>query len=217
MTPSSGRFITLEGGEGAGKTTQARLLAESLARIGIDALVTREPGGSPGAEQIRHLLVEGEVGRWDAMTETLLLFAARRDHLRRTIRPAIESGQWVISDRFTDSTMAYQGYGHGLGPEVIRRFQELVIGDFQPDVTILLDLPVEIGLARTVGRTAAIVEDRFERMDVAFHHRLRQAFLDIAAHDSTRCAVVNASDDIETVHRAMAGLLGRKFGLNLTS
>lgn len=134
-----GRFITLEGGEGAGKSTQVRLLADALRRAGHDVVVTREPGGTPGAEQIRALLVQGDTGRWDAVTEALLLFAARRDHLVKTIWPALDRGDWVVSDRFSDSTLAYQGYAHGMGTELIERLYALTVGEFQPDLTIMLD------------------------------------------------------------------------------
>ena len=145
MTP---QFITLEGGEGTGKTTQAKRLAATLEKRGIETVVTREPGGSPGAEQIRRLLVEGEPGRWDPLTETLLLFAARADHIARTIKPALASGKWVISDRFTDSTYAYQGAGRGMDRETIRRIETISVADFRPNLTLILDLPAAIGLER---------------------------------------------------------------------
>jgi len=199
--PARGRFVTLEGGEGAGKSTQIRRLAEAL-RPGIPELVvTREPGGSPGAEAIRHLLVEGDPDRWDATTESLLHFAARRDHLRATVWPALDRGAWVLSDRFADSTMAYQGYGHGLGREVVSRLAELTFGDFRPDLTLILDLPPEAGLARADGRGGARIaaEDRYERMDVGFHRRLRDGFLDIARREPERCVVIDASRPADAV------------------
>ena len=140
---SRGRFITFEGGEGAGKTTQLRFLADALRAHRVDPFMTREPGGSTGAEEIRHLLVSGEPGRWDSITEALLHFAARRDHLVRTVWPTLSSGRWVISDRFADSTLAYQGYGHGLPAHLIEQLYTFTVGAFTPDLTIILDLPVE--------------------------------------------------------------------------
>src|ERR1700761_680312 len=147
-----GRFITLEGGEGAGKSTQVKHLAATLAKKGIQTLTTREPGGSPGAEEIRALLVQGEPGRWDALTETLLVYAARADHVKRTIGPALLADKWVICDRFTDSTYAYQGVGRGLPREIIRRIDSVVLDDFRPDLTLILDLDVDTGLKRAGAR-----------------------------------------------------------------
>jgi len=205
---AKGRFITFEGGEGAGKSTQLRRLAETLRRRGVDVVTTREPGGSPGAEQIRSLLVSGEPGRWDGMTEALLHFAARRDHLRAAVWPAIEQGKWVLCDRFADSTLAYQGYGHGLPHEAIRDLYRLAVGDFAPDLTLILDLPVEAGLARAAGRGGA--EDRYEKMDLGFHQRLREGFLAIAAAEPGRCAVVPADrGEYQVAEAVLAVLDGR--------
>jgi len=195
-----GRFITLEGGEGAGKTTQLRRLADALRADGHDVLSTREPGGSAGAEEIRALIVSGEPGRWDPVTEALLLYAARRDHLERTIRPALAAGRWVLCDRFADSTMAYQGYGHGLGRAAVEDLHRTAIGDFRPDLTLILDLPVETGLRRAAERAGqGTAEDRFERMGRAFHQRLRDGFLDIARQDPDRCRVIDADRDADAV------------------
>ncbi|MEO5374773.1 MAG: dTMP kinase [Alphaproteobacteria bacterium] len=202
-----GRFVTFEGGEGAGKSTQVRLLIEALGRAGIDALATREPGGAPGAEQIRRLLVEGDVGRWDPMTEALLHFAARRDHMARTVWPALDAGRWVVSDRFADSTMAYQGHGQALDRSVIEGLYRLVLGDFAPDLTVILDLPVEVGLGRAAARNGSGVEDRYERMGLDFHRRLRQAFLDIAAREPTRCVVIPADGTPAAIHAAILDAL----------
>jgi dTMP kinase len=196
-----GQFITFEGGEGAGKSTQLKLLAEALGRAGIEVVTTREPGGSQGAEAIRALLVTGEVDRWDAHTEALLHSAARRDHLVKTVWPALERGAWVVCDRFADSTLAYQGYGHGLPKDFIIGLTRLAIGDFKPDLTLILDLPVAEGLKRAGGRGGA--EDRYERMGLEFHERLRQGFLDIARHDPDRCAIVDATADLDGVHQAV--------------
>lgn len=202
-----GRFITLEGGEGAGKSTQLRRLAAALGERGIEVVPTREPGGSPGAEEIRHLLVTGSAGRWGTVTEALLHFAARRDHLDRTVWPALERGAWVVSDRFADSTLAYQGYGQGLDTAVIAGLYALAVGAFRPDLTVVLDLPAEVGLARAQARSAA---DRYEGMDMDFHRRLRAGFLDIARQDADRCAVVDATPDEETVAaRILDVVLGR--------
>lgn len=192
-----GRFITLEGGEGAGKSTQIRRLAEALRAAGRTVRETREPGGAPGAEAIRRLLVEGDPGRWDAPTEALLHTAARREHLRSTVWPALERGDWVISDRYADSTTAYQGFGHGLGRESIDRLHRWAIGDFLPDLTLILDLPVEVGLARAGRRSGG--EDRYERMDPDFHRRLRAGFLAIAEAEPGRCVVIDADRSVESV------------------
>lgn len=207
----AGRFITFEGGEGAGKSTQLKLLADALATRGVAVVQTREPGGSPGAEDIRRLLVEGETGRWDAVTETLLHFAARRDHLVRTVWPALSDGKWVLCDRFADSTTAYQGSGHGLPAHAIEQIYALTVGMFRPDLTIILDQPVEEGLRRAAGRGGA--EDRYERMGLDFHRRLRQGFLEIAAAHPDRCAVVPANGSIEEVQARIWQLVTSRLNL----
>lgn len=212
------RFITLEGGEGAGKTTQVKLLAAALKAAGIDAVVTREPGGAPKAESIRALLVEGATDRWRPMTEALLHYAARLEHVEATIKPALAKGRWVLSDRFADSTVAYQGYGYDLGRETVMRLHRMVLGDFQPDLTIILDVPVDDGLKRAAGRTdrASAREDRYERMDQTFHQRLRDGFLDIARRDPQRCAVVDATRDEASVHEWICTLVHNRLGVTLT-
>ena len=209
----AGRFITFEGGEGAGKTTHVRLLADALRAAGRDVVETREPGGSPGAEEIRELLIHGEAGRWDAMTEALLHFAARRDHVSRVIRPALAAGQWVLSDRFADSTMAYQGYGHRLGREVIDELYYLTVGDLRPDLTVILDLPVEVGLRRAAARKDG--GSRYERMDRAFHERLRAGFLAIAEREPGRCLVVDASVAVADVEAAIKAAVAARLKLVL--
>lgn len=206
-----GRFITLEGGEGGGKSTQARRLADALKGEAGEVLLTREPGGSPGAEQIRGLLVDGEVHRWDAVTETFLHFAARRDHLINTVQPALARGAWVISDRFADSTMAYQGYGHGVDRDAIAELYRICVGTLKPDLTLILDLPVEAGLARAAGRGGG--EDRYERMDVAFHERLRQGFLEIAGRDPARCVVIDAARGEDEVHAQIIAAVRARMAL----
>jgi dTMP kinase len=201
VTDPRGRFISIEGGEGAGKSTQVGLLAAALGRAGIPVQATREPGGSPGGEAIRRLLLEGERERWDAISEALLLVAARRDHVTRVVAPALAQGVWVVSDRFADSTMAYQGYGRGLGLQDLATLHRFALGDFAPDLTVILDLPVEIGLARAAARAAA---DRFESLDREFHERLREAFRQIAADNPARCVLIDGSADPQTVHGVMA-------------
>ena len=192
----SGRFITFEGGEGTGKSTQARLLAERLAASGVKVVSTREPGGSPGAEAIRALALTGAADRWSPVSETLLMYAARADHLERLIRPALAGGAWVVCDRFYDSTRASQGAGGGAPTALIDLLQAEVAGADRPDLTLVLDVEVELGLQRAVGRDAL---DRFESMDRGFHERLREGFLAIARAEPDRCAVVPAAGDPETV------------------
>jgi dTMP kinase len=209
-----GRFITLEGGEGTGKTTQALMLADSLGTAGIEAVTTREPGGSHGAERIRTLLVDGDPENWSPMTEALLHFAARRDHIDRIIEPVLADGRWVICDRFTDSTMAYQGYAGGLDRGIIAELQRLVIGDLTPDLTLILDLPTEDGLARAKRRGEG-EEDRYERMGQAFHERLRDGFLDIAKREPDRCRVIAATGTAGIVHDQVCAVVAAKFGLDL--
>lgn len=196
-----GKFVTLEGGEGAGKSTQARLLGEWLSRKGISVALTREPGGTAGAEDIRSLLVTGAVGRWDPLTETLLHYAARREHVTRLILPALEGGQWIICDRFIDSTTAYQGYGQGIDLDIIARLRETVLGAFAPDLTLILDVTPETRRARTAARPGN--EDRYERMNEAFHDRVRAGFHVIAAAEPGRCAVIAADQEIEAVSEAI--------------
>jgi dTMP kinase len=210
---SRGRFITIEGGEGAGKTTQVGLLVAALKCARIPARATREPGGSPGGEAIRRLLLEGDSERWDAVGEALLLVAARSDHVTRLIVPSLAQGIWVVSDRFTDSTLAYQGYGRGLALEDLTTLHRFALGSFSPDLTAILDLPAETGLARAAAR--ASVDDRFERLDRAFHERLREGFRQIAVHDSARCVLIDGSSDPQTVHRAVLDAVQGRLGVAL--
>ncbi|WP_376100455.1 dTMP kinase [Roseomonas sp. CCTCC AB2023176] len=187
-TDGRGRFITLEGGEGAGKTTLSRSLAAWLAQQGVPVLRTREPGGAPGAEAIRSVLLEQ--GPWDPIAEAMLHFAARREHLVRTITPALEAGIWVVCDRFADSTWAYQGGGQGLPRDAWDRLAGLALDGVAPDLTLVLDLPPDRGMERALGRGDA---NRYERQGSDFHTRVRDAFLAIAAAEPGRCAVLDAA------------------------
>jgi dTMP kinase len=208
-----GRFISVEGGEGAGKSTQVPMLVAALENVGISALATREPGGSPGAEAIRRLLLEGEGERWDGIAETLLLVAARRDHVVKLIEPSLARGLWVVSDRFADSTLAYQGYGRGLPVADLAMLHRFALGDFAPDLTLILDLPVEIGLARAAGRSCGA--DRFERLDPAFHQKLRDGFRATAAAEPARCVLIDASADPAAVHRAVLTAVAQRLQVTL--
>lgn len=215
MTSSQARFITFEGGEGAGKSTQIRLLAEWLGSNGLDYIITREPGGCPGAEMIRDLLVKGETDRWTSMTEALLMTAARTEHVDRTIRPALESGRWVLCDRFYDSTIAYQGGARGLGMERMKQLQQVALGDVRPDLTLVLDLPVEVGLGRATGRESEKDdrEDRFERMALKFHEDIRTAFRNIAEAESDRCVLVDANKGVKNLQAELRDIVAKRCGL----
>ncbi len=194
-----GRFVTFEGGEGAGKTTQIRAVAERLRAAGREVVTTREPGGTPEAEKIRDLLVQRDGGAWTGMAESLLFFAARVMHVHSLIRPAIDSGKIVLCDRFTDSTIAYQAGGRGLSADTVRALAALALDGFGPDLTFILDIdPVE-GLRRSEARLATASggrerhEDRFERLDLSFHRNLRHAYLEIARAEPVRCRVIEAT------------------------
>ncbi|MBP6818530.1 MAG: dTMP kinase [Ferrovibrio sp.] len=215
MTLKAGRFVTLEGGEGAGKSTQIKLLVAKLQSLGFEVVQTREPGGTPGAEAIRGLLVTGDIARWEADTEALLHYAARAEHVAKTVKPALARGAWVISDRFADSTMAYQGYAGQVGRERIAALHKLVLGEFQPDLTLILDLPVQEGLRRAGARANATgsTEDRYERMGLPFHEALRAAFLDIARREPERCRVVDATGGPDSVAAALWAALAARFNL----
>jgi dTMP kinase len=205
-----GRFITFEGGEGAGKTTQLRRLAERLAARGLEVVATREPGGSPGAEDLRALLVRGEADRWSPLAETLIVNAARADHLDRTIRPALARGAWVLCDRFADSTRAYQGAAGGVSSAFIAAVETEVVAEDAPHLTLFLDLPVELGLERAGRRGGG--EDRFEGKSDAFHHRLREAFAAIVAAEPERCRRIDASHGPDAVGEAIWSAVVARFG-----
>jgi dTMP kinase len=200
----SGLFITLEGGEGAGKSTQAKRLKAALESQGREVVLTREPGGTIEAEKIRDLLVQRDGGEWTPMAECLLFFAARQMHVETLIKPALADGKIVICDRFTDSTIAYQGYGHGFDIPTIRQIETITLGGFKPHLTFLLDLPVEVGLSRSLKQKNVAAgkentEDRFEKLNREFHERLRQGFIEIAKADASRCTIIDATQSANDV------------------
>ena len=208
---TEGLFITFEGGEGAGKSTQLKRLVARLEAAGREVVATREPGGSPGAESIRDLVLKGAADRWSPVTETLLMYAARRDHIERVIRPGLARGSWVVCDRFADSTRAYQGGAGGVAPELIAAMETHVLEATRPDLTLIFDLPVDVGLQRAHERAGS--EMRFESKGVAFHERLREAFLAIARAEPERCAIVDARGSLDEVEaQVWAAVTGRLDG-----
>jgi dTMP kinase len=212
--PGRGRFITFEGGEGAGKSTQIKRLAEHLEAVRTHVIVTREPGGSAGAEIIRHLVLSGMGKLLGADAETLLFAAARDDHVRAVILPALNQGTWVLCDRFIDSTRAYQGMVGNVTPGLLNAMQRVTIGDLKPDLTIILDVPVEIGLKRATARRGSETPDRFESEDLRFHQRLRDAYRQIAAAEPERCVLIDATADVGPVTaRIWATLCDRFFAV----
>jgi dTMP kinase len=209
----AGKFITFEGGEGAGKSTQILRLAEILEDNNAPVLTTREPGGSPAAEQIRELILNSQSGAWDPISEALLMFAARREHVERKIMPALKSGKTVLCDRFSDSTMAYQGYAGGMGREAVNQLYKLVLGEFKPDLTIIFDLPVELSIKRRLDRGQS--SDRFENKGIDFHQKLSAAFRDIAKREPQRCTLIDASMDVEKVTVAIVKIVEAQFDVTL--
>jgi len=203
------RFITFEGGEGGGKSTQLRTLGEALRATGAEVVTTREPGGAPGAEEIRRLLVEGEPGRWPSEAEALLHFAARAEHLDKVIRPALNAGKWVLCDRFADSTLAYQGYGQGVDLAWLKTLRKRVVGPTEPGLTLVLDLPVETGLGR------AQAQQRYERMGAEFHAKLRKGFLALAKDEPARCVLIDAARPIEAVAADVKTAFTKRYGVKL--
>ena len=196
-----GRFISFEGGEGAGKSTQVKRLAARLEAQGHEVVMTREPGGSPGAESIRDLVLRGDADRWSPVTETLLMYASRRDHIERVIRPALARSAWVVCDRFADSTRAYQGAAGGTDPGLITALETYILEDIRPDLTLVFDLPADVGLARAHARAGT--EMRFESKGMAFHERLREGFRAIAVAEPNRCVVIDAAADMNSVEAAV--------------
>ena len=204
-------FITFEGGEGTGKSTQIDLLSRKLRDCGIAVVATREPGGSPGAEDIRHLLVTGEVDRWTPLTEALLNYGARQEHLAQTIRPALLTGDWVLCDRFSDSTLAYQGYAGGVDLDVLKQLDRMIVGEDQPDLTIVLDLDPAEGLKRAGDR--GDLEDRYEKKGLQYHQDIRDAFLAIARDQSDRCKVIDAGQPIDMIADQIWNLVRTQFAV----
>ncbi len=212
---TQGHFITFEGGDGSGKSTQVDMLAHRLRLAGQSAILTREPGGTQRAETIRSLLLEGAVQEMGKFAETLLFSLAREDHIEKLIAPALSKGEWVICDRFIDSTRAYQGAGGGIDPDLINALERVVVGQYRPDMTIILDVPPEEGMKRAVLRMEEQGEDtpdRFEAEEIAFHHRLRQAFLDIADNDPHRCVVVNGMQAAGDIHKEIWETVCQRIG-----
>ena len=203
-----GKFITFEGGEGAGKSTQVASLAKRLQSLGLGVVVSREPGGSAGAEAIRHVLLSGAAKPLGPHAEAILFAAARADHLRQTIRPALERGEWVISDRFADSTRVYQGVLGNVDARLIARLEKITVGELIPDLTIILDVPPEQGLARVTKRRGKAAADRFEAEAFDFHKKLREAYLELAEREPQRCVVIDASGDPVSVASAIWAVVG---------
>ena len=210
---SQNRMIVIDGIDGSGKGVQSRRLLQAFNAAGENAILTREPGGSPAAEEIRELLVRGEPEKWDDMTELLLMYAARRAHLRDTVWPALAAGQWVISDRYADSSRAFQGIAGNLGLATVEQVHRLVAGDFEPALVLVLDLPESVALART--RQRGDDEDRFERKGDDYHARVRAAFQQIAAANSETYRVIDAGQEMDQVSRDITDTVNARFDLQL--
>lgn len=212
-----GRFITFEGGEGTGKSTQLRLLAEYLRSKGINAVTTKEPGGTPTGQELRRILVTGDKDKFDATAEALLYFADRHIHMTQKVWPEMEQGAWVLSDRFADSTVAYQYYGYNkrVSREDLDCLYKIAVGNFKPDLTVILDIDPEIGLARSFKKADGmdVKELRFEGRELAFHQRMRRGFLEIAEQEPQRCVVLNADKSIEALHEEIIKVIAERFGL----
>ncbi len=208
-----GRFITFEGGEGGGKSTQTRLLQDALASNGIESILTREPGGSAGAEEIRELIVTGSPDRWDPLTELCLLYAARRDHWLKVIKPKLEHGIWVISDRFADSSIVYQGYAGDIDIDTVLNIHNVVLGEVWPDLTIVLDLPPELGLERSYKRDTAnnSKDTRFEKRELHFHNLLREGFQFLHSKSPDRICVIDGTKTIKEVEIEVFSIIKNRF------
>lgn len=209
------RFIAVEGVDGAGKGVQSRRLHAALQHAGIATILTREPGGSPGAEEIRQLVVQGAVDKWDDLTELLLIYAARHSHLQQTILPALEQGSWVISDRFADSSRAFQGIAGGLGLDMVEALHSIVVGDFKPDLTLVLDLDPALSLARTQLRGGQ--EDRFEKKGLEYQCRVRDGFRQIAAASPDTHILIDASGNVDEVFGLISAAIGTRFNVEFPS
>ena len=202
-----GKFITFEGVEGAGKSTQSRVLVDYLNNNGIEAVWTREPAGVEGAEEIRKLIISGSVNKSDSITELLLMYASRREHTEKKIKPLLKQGKVVVSDRYFDSSIAYQGYGYGIDLNKIKQIQDIVLNNFKPDLTLILDLDVEKGLKRTDIRGE---KNRFEDMEVSFHNRVRNGFMEIAKNEKDRVKLINVEDKtIETLQKEILDIIDK--------
>ncbi len=208
------KLIVIDGIDGSGKGVQTRRLQRSFEAADLPVILTREPGGSAAAEDIRELLVSGEPEKWDDMTELLLMYAARRAHLRDTVWPALDANKWVISDRYADSSRAFQGIAGGLGLETVEQIHQVVVGGFEPALVLIIDLPAEIALARTQRRGGA--EDRFEQKGGDYHRRVRDAFLQIAADEPGRYRVIDGNRDRDAVSQAIVDCVNKHFGLDLS-
>ena len=211
MTNPKPPFITFEGGEGSGKTTQSAFLTRALLKLGIDVIAYREPGGTKGAEEIRRLILTGDGDRWTSKAEALLMSASRTELVQKRILPHLEQGTWVVCDRFTDSTIAYQGYGHGLGYEAMEKLNKFTVGDLEPDLTFIFQLNPELGIARTTHRGGA--EDRYENFSLAFHRRVEEGYKVILEKNPHRCVAINALLDIDTIAQLIFHEVEKKFGL----
>ncbi|MCP4186361.1 MAG: dTMP kinase [Gammaproteobacteria bacterium] len=207
-------MIVIDGVDGAGKGVQSRRLKQSFLDKGFDTILTREPGGSPAAEDIRKLLVEGDPEKWDSLTELLLMYAARRSHLRDTIWPALEAGLWVISDRFADSSRAFQGIAGNLGLDLVEQMHNIVAGDFQPELVLILDIPEDIALQRALARGDG--EDRFEKKSSEYHAKVRQAFRQIALNNPSQYRLIDANNTIDQVSRHILEAINQHFDISLS-
>ena len=208
------KMIVIDGVDGSGKGVQTRRLLQAMRQAGLDCILTREPGGSPAAEEIRELLVNGDPEKWDSMTELLLMVAARRTHLRDTVWPALAQGRWVISDRFADSSRAFQGIAGELGLQTVEQMHRLTIGDFNPDLVLILDIDEQVALARADARGTG--EDRFEKKGQGYHARVRGAFRQIAASDANRYRLIDASGAMDEVTLKVLAAINDRFSLGLT-
>jgi dTMP kinase len=202
-------FITFEGGEGSGKSTQIDFLSDFLKKKGAKVLSTREPGGTPSAEIIRDLVTKGDPNKWTPLTESLLMWASRTEHVEKLIRPSLEDGKWVLCDRFYHSTYAYQGIGHNLGIEKMQAIKNIVLGDFKPDLTFVLDIDPLVGIERTKKRNSD--EDRFEKMNIDFHNKLRHAFIEISKEDPHRFVLIDGELDINSIFEIISNEVMNRF------
>jgi dTMP kinase len=210
MDNKKSRFITFEGGEGSGKTTQIAILHRTLVQLGIDVVLYREPGGTQGAEEIRHLILKGDGNRWTAKAEALLMSASRAELVEKCILPHLEKGTWVLCDRFTDSTLAYQGYGHGLCFETMEWLNNFTVGNLEPDLTFIFQLPPELGLGRTIQRKEG--EDRYERFDLKFHFKVAEGYKEILKRKPERCVAIDALLEIDEISQLIFNEIKNRFG-----